>query len=258
MTSSGLAIRVISLRESAERRALVQENLGDCPLPWAFLDASEPDDPGGLETGATEQEARFGRTLTSGEVACFQSHARALHAFDDDPDLRWLIVLEDDVWLDTKFPFGELTGWLDAKSIGFLRLYAREWRRAFARYRFGERQVLYLASDPHGAQGYMISRDAAARLRLRLRLQRVARPFDDELGRFWENGLDNHLLFPFPIIERHLTSTLIADRETAGRAGRRLTPGRFWTRAKDFLRKRAYLAWRLSPLAPDRIRLRKR
>ncbi len=256
MTSSGLAIRVISLRESAERRTLVQANLDGCPVAWAFLDASEPGDPGGLDNVPADQEAQFGRALTDGEVACFQSHARALDCFDADPGLQWLIVLEDDVWLDTRYPFEELAAWLEVKTIGFLRLYAREWRRAFPRFRFGERQILYLTTDPFGAQGYMISRAAAARFRARL--HRVERPIDDELGRFWENGLDNHLLFPFPIIERHIPSTLIAEREIAVQDRRRRLPGRFWVRARDSLFKRAYLAWRLSPLTADRIRPRRR
>lgn len=251
-----LAIRVISLDDSAARRALVRDNLASCPLPWAFLDGSRPGDASDLADDAAGQRARFGREMTPGEVGCFRSHMRALDAFDADPALDWLLVMEDDVWLDPAFPYAELAGWLETRGIGFLRLFAREWRRAWPRYRFGERQILYLATDPFGAQGYLMSRAAAEGFRQRVR--RVVRPIDDEFGRFWENGLDNHLLFPFPMVERHGASTL--DTARSGAALRPATPGlrRRLARARDYLAKRAYLAWRLSPLARDRIRPVKR
>lgn len=215
MPHPSLAIRVISLDDSGERRALVRANLETCPVPWAFLDGSRPGDASLLTDDAAAQRARFGREMTPGEVGCFRSHMRALDAFDTDPALDWLLVMEDDVWLDPAFPYAELAGWLTTRNIGYLRLFAREWRR-------------------------------------------VVRPIDDEFGRFWENGLDNHVLFPFPMIERHGTSTLNTARTGAAHAPS--TPGwrRKLTRARDFLAKRAYLAWRLSPLAHDRIRPVKR
>lgn len=256
MPHPALALRVISLDDSAERRALVRENLAGFALPWAFLDGSRAADASDLTVDPAGQRMRFGRELTQGEVGCFKSHMRALAEFDADPALDWLLVMEDDVWLDPAFPYGALATWLDDHRIGFLRLFAREWRRAWPRFHFGERQVLYLATDPFGTQGYLISRSAAQGFRSRVR--RVVRPIDDEFGRFWENGLDNHLLFPFPMVERHGASTLNTARSDAGQM--RATPGlrRKLARAKDYAAKRLYLAWRLSPFARDRIRHSKR
>lgn len=256
MPHPALALRVISLDDSDERRALVRENLESFDLPWAFLDGSRAADASDLTVDPAGQRLRFGRELTQGEVGCFKSHMRALAEFDADPALDWLLVMEDDVWLDPAFPYGALATWLDDHRIGFLRLFAREWRRAWPRFHFGERQVLYLATDPFGTQGYLISRSAAQGFRSRVR--RVVRPIDDEFGRFWENGLDNHLLFPFPMVERHGTSTLNTARSDAGQM--RATPGlrRKLARAKDYAAKRLYLAWRLSPFARDRIRHSKR
>jgi glycosyl transferase family 25 len=256
MRALNLAIRVISLRGSADRREAVRANLGETPLPWAFLDACGPDDAGGLQADPSEQRGAFGRELTGPETAVFNSHMRVLAEFDTDPSLDWLLVMEDDVWLDPDFPFVELAAFLDERGIGFLRLFCREWRRAYPRYRFGTRQILFLSSDPFGAQGYLISRAAAARFRSRLKT--IARPFDDELGRFWENGLENHLIFPFPVIERHMPSTLEDGRAKSLRAKPRDTLHRRRIKLSDYLAKRGYLAWRLSPFAPDRIRPRKR
>ena len=251
-----LAIRVISLSGSAERRAGVEGNLAGSGLDWAFLDASAPDDPGPLQADPQGCRDRFGRVLTPGEIGCFKSHMRALALFDADPALDWLLVMEDDVWIDTAFPYGALADWLDARDIGFLRLFAREWRMAYPRYRFGERQVLFLASDPYGTQGYLISRAAAARFRAGVRA--ITRPIDDEMGRFWENGLDNHLLFPFPLIERHMPSTMNAARDASVQARPAPDLRRRIARAADFLAKRAYLLWRRSWLARDRLRVRRR
>ena len=251
-----LSLRVVSLADSAARRAAVAENLGASGLDWAFFDACRADTPSPLEVDAGAQRDGFGRALTGAEIGCFKSHAAVLAAFDEDPALDWLMVAEDDVWIDTDFPYAELAGFLDAQGIGFLRLFAREWRKAYPRYRFGERQILFLASDPYGTQGYLISRAAAARFGARLRA--IRRPIDDEMGRFWENGLDNHLLFPFPLIERHVPATMNAARAGSDRDKPRPSLRRLWAKGADYLAKRAYLGWRLSPLARDRVRPRKR
>lgn len=256
MTYPTLAVRVISLTNSTARRAAVRENLQGFDLPWAFHDASRPGDDDALPDDPEGQARLFGRRLTPGERACYMSHVHALDTFEADPTLDWLLVMEDDVWIDTAFPYDALAATLDDHGIGYLRLFAREYKRALPRFRFGERQILYLVSDPYGAQGYLISRDAAARFRSRLTA--IRRPIDDELGRFWENGLDNHVLFPFPLIERHMPSTLNSARDDAQIGGpvRNLT--RLRTRLGDYVAKRAYLAARRAPFARDRIRARKR
>lgn len=256
MPAPTLVLRVISLKDSAERRAAVEDNLRGFSLPWAFLDACRAGDESGLAEDPDAQRHHFGRALTPGETGCFKSHMKALAEFDADPALDWLLVIEDDVWLDPAFPYGELAGWLEDKGIGFLRLFAREWRHAYPRYRFGERQILFLASDPYGTQGYMISREAAGRFRAHVTA--ILRPIDDEIGRYWANGLDNHLLFPFPLVERHMTSTMGAARDASVEERPPQSVARLRRKAADFVAKRAYLSWRVSLLARDRVRPRKR
>lgn len=255
MTTPNLAIRIISLTDSHARRQAVAENLEGSVWAWAFLDALRPDDPSPATPDPQGQRRLFGRRLTGGEEAVFKSHLHALAAFDDDPALDWLLVMEDDVWIDPDFPYDDLAAFLEDRGIGYLRLFGREWKRALPRFRFGERQVLYLTSDPYGTQGYLIARGAAARLRDRL--THIRRPIDDEFGRFWENGLDNHMLFPFPMVERNMPSTLNADRDAA-KTGTRGGLGRLWVRLTDLVAKRRYMARRRAPWARDRIRARKR
>lgn len=256
MSLPTLAIRVISLPDSAERRAAVRETLSGLTLPWAFVDARRGDAPSDLAEDPAAQRDSFGRALTAGETGVFKSHMAVLAEFEADPALDWLLVLEDDVWIDIAFPYAELASFLDEKGIGFLRLFCREWKPAYPRYRFGERQILFLTSDPYGTQGYLISRHMAAHLRRHVTA--ILRPIDDELGRFWENGLDNHLLFPFPVLERHTPSTIEAGRAASLREKRADTMRRLGAKLSDYIAKKAYLAWRRSPFARDRIRPRRR
>ncbi|MAM63147.1 glycosyltransferase family 25 protein [Maritimibacter sp. UBA3975] len=256
MTTPSLAIRVISLTDSTERRAAVAKNLSAATFDWAFHDAHRPGDDSALIPDPEGQKRLFGRTLTPGETACYMSHVAAIETFQAMPELDWLLVMEDDVWIDPDFPYAELAGALDARDIGYIRLFAREWKRGLPQFRFGERQILYLTSDPYGAQGYLIRRDRARAFRARL--THIQRPIDDELGRFWENGLGNHILFPFPLIERHMPSTLNSAREDAKAGTILAAPARLRARLGDFVAKRAYLAARRMPFTRNRIRARKR
>jgi glycosyl transferase family 25 len=256
MTTPTLAIRVISLTESTERRAAVSANLSGATFDWAFHDAHRPGDDSALIPDPEGQKRLFGRTLTPGETACYMSHVAAIETFEAMPDLDWLLVMEDDVWIDPEFPYAELAEALQARGIGYLRLFAREWKRSLPQFRFGERQILYVTSDPYGAQGYLIRRDAARAFRARL--THIQRPIDDELGRFWENGLGNHMLFPFPLIERHMPSTLNTAREDAKAGGGPVASLRLGVRLRDFVNKRAFLAAHRLPFRPGRIKARKR
>lgn len=239
MGRDDIAIRVVSLRESRERRARMAETLAAQPLPWAFHDGCRATTPCGLTSDPAAQAEAFGRPLTAAEVGCFKSHHTALAAFDEAPELRWLLVLEDDVWLDPAFDVAALVAVLEREGIGYLRLYARSWQRATARASFGERQILFVHSDPYGTQGYLIRRAEAAAFRAHARS--VLRPVDDELGRFWEHGIETHMIFPFPMVERAVPSTIAGARDTARGARRRRGLRRRWVKLRDAGRKRAWL-----------------
>ncbi|RVT86918.1 glycosyltransferase family 25 protein [Rhodobacteraceae bacterium CCMM004] len=233
-------ILVVSLPESAERRRRVTENLSQGGETWAFVDGCRGDAPSPLTADPARQTRAFGRPLTAAETGCFKSHMKALERFDaaDAPD--WLLIMEDDVWLDPDFDVAALAARLAADGIGFCRLFCREWRRATAVARLGERQILHVKSDPYGTQGYLISRAAAARFRETVTA--IDRPIDDQMGRFWENGLDIFMLFPFPMVERDVASTIAGDRDTARGARRRQSAARRWTKLRDAAAKRVYLA----------------
>ncbi|WP_158547383.1 glycosyltransferase family 25 protein [Rhodovulum sp. 12E13] len=235
-----LAVRVVSLPHSRDRRQAIAENLADLALPWSFFDALGPDDDIGIACRVAEQVDHFGRPLTPGEIGCFKSHYAVWRTFEADPSLDWLLVLEDDVCLDTSFDFPALVAALEQEGLGYLRLFCREWRRGWPVRSLGDRQILFLASDPYGTQGYLVSRRAAARLVASI--ESIRRPIDDELGRFWEKGLGNCVLFPFPLLERQAPSTLSGQRDVERAAARGKTPRRILNKIRDFTAKRVYLA----------------
>lgn len=206
-----LQARVVSLPQATRRRALVEDNLRDLPLPWQFFDALRGDAVSDIAPDASRQARRFGRPLAANEIGCFKSHVALLGEFARDPTLEWLLVLEDDVWVDTAFDFADITARLTAAQIDYLRLYARRWKAADVVQHWGERQLLRFRTDPYGTQAYLISRAGARRFIASL--HSIDMPIDDELGRFWVNGLEIYAVFPFPVIERSLPSSLAGTRQ---------------------------------------------
>jgi len=75
---------------------------------------------------------------------------------------------------------------------------------------FGSKQLVQLRAPAYGTQGYVITRAGAQRLVQYC--SHVVRPIDSQLDRYWEHGIANLCLFPFPIIEEFGESTIGAER----------------------------------------------
>lgn len=247
------AIRVVSLVEATARRARVTADLAGFPHPWTFLDGCRADTPSVATPAPEAQIARFGRVLTGGEIGCFKSHLQALESFDAPGAPDWLLVLEDDVWIDPDLDLAGLIAVLEAEEIGYLRLFQRTHVPGWPVIQLGPRQIVYLATDPYGTQAYLISRRAAARFRRHLARtgNRIVRPVDDEFGRFWEHGLEIFALVPSPAVERTAPSVLEGDRQVS--AGTRPAKGahRWSHQIGDAMAKRLWLWRRLLALTGD-------
>jgi glycosyl transferase family 25 len=202
--------RIVSLAASSDRRALVAENLKSFNIPWKFHDAVRVDGVCRFEPSVARQLRRFGRALTDSEVGCFKSHVLAMQEFDRSECLEWLLVIEDDVWVDPKFDFLALIEFLDKRKLNYVRLYSRRWKPASLIAYFGERQFIRFKTDPYGTQAYLLNRRGAKQFLQSF--DTIDRPIDDELGRFWKNKLDIYSIFPFPVIERSVVSTLLEER----------------------------------------------
>jgi glycosyl transferase family 25 len=240
LPGAGFQARVLSLPSSRDRRAAVEENFRTFAAPWSFFDALTGDAPCALPESAERQLSRFGRRLGGGEVGAFKSHVRLLEEFEQDPGLQWLLVVEDDVWIDTQFPFSEIIGLLEDRGIHYLRLFARRCKPADVVLNLGPRQLIRFRTDPYGAQAYLIDRTGAERLRQSIR--GIDRPIDDHMARCWEHGLDIYSIFPFPAVERGM-SLIQKDRAQAQqiqRAKSRFNAAHYVHRARDFTDKRLH------------------
>jgi glycosyl transferase family 25 len=221
-------------------------------LPWRFFDAFSEEHNPALRYHETQAIAAFGRALSRNEIGCFHSHHQVLKEFIEDPDPTWLIVFEDDLMVDLGFDFEALVRYLEESAIDCLRLYCRRWKSAVLIDYFGYRQVLRFKTDPYGIQSYVINKRAAAAVLSNITA--VRRPFDDEMGRFWEHRVPIIGLFPFPVLEASTVSTLEQARELQSTT-RALTSAQRLrnksTRLADKIAKiRCNLAWQVRPPNP--------
>lgn len=211
--SGDIAVQVINLVSRPDRRILVRDNLRDLPLPWSFFDGSLADSPCFVSPNPHRQLVRFGRLLTPSEIGCAKSHLTLLRSFVDEGAANWLLVLEDDLWVDCEFDFTALAELCRSNGISYIRLYSKYWKPARHLGTWRTRHLIRFVTDPYGTQAYLIDRAAAARFLATV--SSIDLPVDDEMGRFWVNGLAPYALYPFPVIERCSTSAIEAERTSA-------------------------------------------
>jgi glycosyl transferase, family 25 len=202
---AGVHIRVISL-PGLPWRDTVEEALAGSPVPWSFFDArsgADPDLP--YDLGRTLD--LWGRELSRGEIGCFASHAALLREFAaaDGPD--WLLVLEDDVLLDRRFPLERLVALSRACGLTYVRLYSRYLTPFRHVAWFCGRQIVRFEGKPLGTQAYLISRAGAASFLASV--SAIERPIDHEIDRAWANGLTCYALYPHPALEFSAESTVV-------------------------------------------------
>lgn len=218
----GWMILVVSLADAAERRARIAAMLGATDWPWRFLDAARAE-PAAAPYDAAAALRHRGRALTPAERGCFGSHFAAWAALRDDPALSHILVIEDDVLLDPGFDFAGLPALMTATGIDYLRLYARFSVASRRIALVGHRWLIRFRRPPYGTQCYMLSRRGAETLLGAA--ASVSRPIDDEMDRYWHNGLPIYALYPFPVLEMQTGSSVRATEvlptEVTGLAHRR-------------------------------------
>lgn len=207
-------IVVVSMPSSLDRRARMGEVLNRrVGLRWSFWDGHTAEsEVTGLSSVADRQVRRFGRALVPPEIGCFKSHFSLLRHFVESGSTPWLLVLEDDVWLDENFDLDEVLDFADKRDLRYFRLFAKMYKPAKTIGMLsGLRQVIRFKTDPYGTQAYFISRDGAKAFLSGLHY--VDRPIDVELGRFWRHGLFPVTVFPFPAVEMAVPSAIGAERD---------------------------------------------
>jgi glycosyl transferase, family 25 len=201
-----IEFRVISLTAAAQRRGMVEQRMARLGLPWRFYDAHTASD-NTLPYDAERALTRRGYRLKPAEIGCFSSHVGCLRAYLADPTgAEFLIVLEDDVLLDEHFDFSRLPELLRSLDIHYLKLFSRFITRSRYLGRIGARGLYRFVVPPYGTQAYVVSKSGARSLVNAL--SRIERPVDDEMDRYWTNGLPTYALFPYPALESDLGTTV--------------------------------------------------
>jgi len=201
-----IEFRVISLTTASQRRAMVKLRMGRLGLPWRFFDAHTAAD-NTLPYDAERALTRRGYRLKPAEIGCFSSHVGCLRAYLEDADgSEFLLVLEDDVLLDEHFDFSALPELMRSLDIHYLKLFSRYLTRFRYLGRCGARGLYRFVVPPYCTQAYVVSKSGARKLVKAL--SRIERPVDDEMDRYWINGLPTYALFPYPALESELASTV--------------------------------------------------
>lgn len=234
-------ILVVSLASAAERRARFAERARDAPLPWQFFDAHSALSPS-LAYEPAAAEWHHGRALQPGELGCYSSHFTIWETLLRD-DCDQYIVLEDDVIIDWKMIEALYRRNIADDGFQYLRLYYKKqssYVTVAEKYLSRSTAVIHLLGKSYGTQGYVIEKSGAERL-VECCAQ-VRRPIDDQMDRYWEHGVANLSLFPFPIIEESVPSEIGMTRFELGRGADKLNRRIFLWR--DKLRRRS-AAWRI-------------
>ena len=208
-----LEIFVVSMPNADVRRKKIEEDLLNCPFKWKFIDAAPGS--GDLPYSPTYSKQIYGRELRAAEIGCFESHIRAIRHYLHSSDCEFLLVCEDDVYIDLEFPFKDLMKAMNESNILYVRLFSR--RIALARHLtfWRNRWLVRYLWEPFGTQCYIISRCGAEHILERL--TKIVRPIDDQLDRSWEIGLPTFAIFPHPVLERQSPSSIPRTSQRSSR-----------------------------------------
>jgi glycosyl transferase, family 25 len=225
------AIRVISLEDSTARRVEFARQACEFSIDWSFFSAHRgivsP-----LRYKDREAIRKCGRALFAAEIGAYVSHFKCWEWLANS-EYNQAIILEDDVIVDWRA--------IDELSKFDLSRHRIDLIRFFSTHPIKCKVVMYRFLSPHchlvrtmgwylGMQGYILTK-AGARC-LTERYSNITAPVDWVLTRYWEHRLGSYSLFPFPVIEQHVPST-IGARSSASEAPFFDRVTRFWRRLRD-------------------------
>ena len=211
-----LELVIVSMPNATKRREGMVAHLEQCPYPWRFQDAGPAS--GFIKYDSAQAIRNIGREINAAERGCFESHVRAIKAFVENGQSEFLIVCEDDIRIDFTFPFPEMLLSMKQAGVEYMRLYSRIMSPARNIQFWRNRRLIRFMWEPYGTQCYVLSK-AGARTLLEY-LSVIIRPIDNQIDRFWENGLPVYAIFPYPVIELQSSSGILRQPETIGRLDR--------------------------------------
>lgn len=209
-----MRIFVISLKDSSARRAAISGALAGLGLDFEFFDAV---DGRGFDLSALPEydgfrrRLFFGRDLTPAEMGCTLSHRAVMRKMVDE-DIPRALILEDDALLSPDLP--EVLKAIEALGGGWdmVRFLGRpKTLKASRRVRHltGRYELTRAFGTPGGAYGYVLTKNAAARMLPFL--EKNWQPSDVLLGQTWRTGLNVYAVRPSPVIADDDVPSTIGD-----------------------------------------------
>lgn len=182
---------VISLSRALERRAAIAQRFAEVNLPFEFMDAIDArnlTETDTAEIDTTYRSRRGLRPISPGELACWLSHRAAVRTLvaGNEP---MLAIFEDD-----GLPLPELPDVLRALerragSFDVVVLGRRQpWKPLVDPIALGKRKMGRIRYNEWGAEGYVITREAARFFLARIPKMRF--PYDMDLCHAWVNRLN--------------------------------------------------------------------
>ena len=250
-----LAVRVLTLANASDRQNHMRDMIGHARglrgVQWQFHHAI-PFEASALGYDDAAAHAA-GRTLSAAELSCFVSHLDIISTWLDEGASDVLLVLEDDICLDPWFDFREAAAFASSAGLDYLRLYSRVWMPARQIVYRGRIQLVRFTWSPGGTQAFMLTRQGAKRIVDAVAAHGlVLRPVDDLIDRYWEVGNPVYGLFPSPVIEHNISTTIHGSKEVQARRERQAE--------MEKAARSSGLSWKLrsrSAALLDRLALRK-
>ncbi len=212
------AIKVINLETSQDRRTSFEHSAADAICEWSFFNAykalSLP-----LKYNPDDCVQSFGRELSRAEIGCYVSHFKCWQWLLQS-EYDQMIVLEDDVVVDW-IALHAISGFDFSNSdLHLVKLFASHPVNAdMVRYRFLSQHHHLVRSRGMalGTQAYVITRKAAATLVAKF--DKIERPVDWVLARYWDHQIVNYVVLPHPVLEKMVPSTLKIEATLKKRSG---------------------------------------
>jgi glycosyl transferase family 25 len=205
---------VINLKRSTARRMVIAQALDALQMPFSFFDAV---DGRALDLATLQDYARVkrrlfsGRDMTAGEMGCVLSH-RGVMRMIVEQDIPYALVLEDDAQLAPDLP--EVLHALMETSVQWDMIRFLSRPKVYKNSRVimplvGPYELTRVFATPGGAYGYLLTKEAAARLLPFM--EKNWQPNDILLGQTWRTGLNIYGVRPSPIVPNGEIESTIGD-----------------------------------------------
>lgn len=216
-----ITVRILTMADQLARHHSSKKWLNESPslatTNWSLFMAATHGDAG-LKYDQAASFAEFGRSLSAAELSCYASHVSIIREFLEKSDDPYLIVFEDDLYVDANFNFQAAMKLMETASLDYLRFYARALTPAKILTYIARLQVLRFTWPPAGTQAYALSRRGAANfLQFVLRQPSILRPIDHDLDRYWETGNPIYAVYPWPVVELNAPTTIHTKEQVAAR-----------------------------------------